>query len=574
MAGQTYGARAIISIDGTPLSPEIERLVRRVVVETDAQAPDGCRIVFEDPQRDVLQRAGVAFHATLKVQAGRTGEDAGHDLFEGKVYSLGVDYDESGAVATVGAFDASYALFNGLHTATYRDVTDSDLAQQLAQEAGIGDVVAESTPVVHEHVSQVNETHWDFLRRRAAEIDYEVRVLGSRLLFQPSTQASEGPEPGGYQSTGRLQLTPGGNLEQLTVRVTAAQQVTEVEVRGWDPQNKRELVATAAARTRSAELPDSPDQLAGGDGDPRYVTTTLPLTTQAEVEAAVAGEAERIASTSAHAEGVARGDPRILPGEAVSIGAVGDRFVGKYTVTTARHVFGGSGYQTQFTVSGRHDRSVLGLVNGNGVRPPRREHGVVLGIVTNISDPENLGRVKVSLPWLADDYESHWARIAGPMAGPDRGLLLPPEVNDEAVIAFEHGDVRRPYIVGFLWNGQDKPPFEGGVDSGPGTVKLRGLRTRKGHEITVSDEDGKEQIELKTSGDKVRLVMTHDDGGLTIETRGDVVVKSEGKTTVESKGDLSLTSDGQGTISARQGLKLESGMGNVTIKGTMVELNP
>ena len=85
-------------------------------------------------------------------------------------------------------------------------------------------------------------------------------------------------------------------------------------------------------------------------------------------------------------------------------------------------------------------------------------YGVVIGIVTNNQDPDKLGRVKVQFPWLSNEDESFWARIASPMAGDKRGIYFLPEVDDEVLVVFEHGDMRFPYVIGALWNGQDSPP--------------------------------------------------------------------------------------------------------------------
>ena len=87
-----------------------------------------------------------------------------------------------------------------------------------------------------------------------------------------------------------------------------------------------------------------------------------------------------------------------------------------------------------------------------------RFFGVTLGLVTNNQDPEKLGRIKVKFPWLSDEDESNWARIITPMAGDDRGMFFLPEVDDEVLVAFEQGDMRFPFVLGSLWNGQDKPP--------------------------------------------------------------------------------------------------------------------
>ena len=85
--------------------------------------------------------------------------------------------------------------------------------------------------------------------------------------------------------------------------------------------------------------------------------------------------------------------------------------------------------------------------------------GVAIAIVTQNNDEEKMCRVKVRFPWHDQPSESYWARLSTPMAGNDRGLVLIPEVGDEVLVAFEREDLRFPYVLGGLWNGQDKPPI-------------------------------------------------------------------------------------------------------------------
>jgi uncharacterized protein involved in type VI secretion and phage assembly len=106
-------------------------------------------------------------------------------------------------------------------------------------------------------------------------------------------------------------------------------------------------------------------------------------------------------------------------------------------------------------------------------------NGVVVGLVTNVDDKTGRGRIKVHFPWLAPDHESDWIRIATLMAGNGRGSFFMPEVNDEALVAFEHGDPRFPYVVGFIWNGKDAPPSE--------YVRERRLESKNGHAIRFLD---------------------------------------------------------------------------------------
>src|SRR5664280_3415392 len=109
----------------------------------------------------------------------------------------------------------------------------------------------------------------------------------------------------------------------------------------------------------------------------------------------------------------------------------------------------------------------------------RRITGVVVGVVTNNQDPDGFGRVKVKFPWLSDVDESDWARVAAPMAGNKRGFYFLPEVDDEVLVAFEHGDVRFPYVLGALWNGKDAPP----ATNGDGKNNVRVIQSRSGHVI-------------------------------------------------------------------------------------------
>src|SRR5689334_14892537 len=91
----------------------------------------------------------------------------------------------------------------------------------------------------------------------------------------------------------------------------------------------------------------------------------------------------------------------------------------------------------------------------------QRENGVVIGIVADLDDPENLGRVRLKLPHLGGEL-TDWTRLATPMGGKGRGLFCRPEKDDEVLILYEHGDPRRSYVVGSLWSREDRPPDDDG----------------------------------------------------------------------------------------------------------------
>ncbi|MEZ4437020.1 MAG: phage baseplate assembly protein V, partial [bacterium] len=151
----------------------------------------------------------------------------------------------------------------------------------------------------------------------------------------------------------------------------------------------------------------------------------------------------------------------------------------------------------------------------------RKMRGVVVGIVSNINDPDQQGRVKVRLPWLDDQggqpIETHWARVAGWYAGNSRGTMFIPELGDEVIVGFTHGDPNHPYVIGAVWNGEHKVPGPGNSD---GKNDHKWFRSRAGHDFEFLDSDGGEQI---------RLVDSSTNNSIVIDTPGDTIT-TEAKT--------------------------------------------
>lgn len=186
--------------------------------------------------------------------------------------------------------------------------------------------------------------------------------------------------------------------------------------------------------------------------------------------------------------------------------------------------------------------------------------GVVVGIVTNNQDPDNMARVRVKFPWLSDDDESWWARMAVPMGGSGRGTYFLPEVDDEVLVAFEHGDVRSPYVVGALWNGKDAPP----TNNSDGKNNIRLIHSRSGHLVRLDDTDGDEKIEVidKTGGNKITIKSS--DNSMSLECTG--------KMTLHATTGMEITCDADIKIQANATMDIES-TAPMTIKGAMVNIN-
>lgn len=179
-----------------------------------------------------------------------------------------------------------------------------------------------------------------------------------------------------------------------------------------------------------------------------------------------------------------------------------------------------------------------------------RINGIASGIVTNNQDPDELGRVKLFFPWLSDDNETDWARVVTQMAGSGMGSFFLPEVDDEVLVAFEHGDINCPYVIGSLWNGKQKPP----ETNSDGKNNIRKITSRSGHEIVLNDDDSgkQEKIEIHTKAGH-KIVMDDSAGGEKIEI-------------VDKTGSNKMVID-----SMQNSINIESAM-QLKIKATTVEI--
>jgi uncharacterized protein involved in type VI secretion and phage assembly len=193
--------------------------------------------------------------------------------------------------------------------------------------------------------------------------------------------------------------------------------------------------------------------------------------------------------------------------------------------------------------------------------------GVAVGLVTNNHDPDGLGRVKVKYPWLGDDDESYWARIVTPMAGNERGVYFLPEVDDEVLVAFEHGSMGHAFVLGGLWNGKDKPP-ESNSDA---KNNHRAIKSRSGHIIRFDDTDGAEKIEIVDKSGENKIVIGSSDKSITIQAKGDITLHADGELKLSGKG-IELKSQMGVTIQGAQNIDV-SASAQLNLKGSLVNIN-
>jgi uncharacterized protein involved in type VI secretion and phage assembly len=196
-----------------------------------------------------------------------------------------------------------------------------------------------------------------------------------------------------------------------------------------------------------------------------------------------------------------------------------------------------------------------------------------------VKDPEERCRVKLKFPWLSADYESDWVRTVQPGAGKQRGAVVLPEVSDEVLVAFDQGDMRRPYVVGGLHNGVDKPKVGPSLVGGDGKVARRGFVSRDGHALIFFDGPAKQGVAVMTMDKGLKISLNKTGMAIKITSNGTVLIKGATDVKVQSDGTMELEAATTMSIKAQASLTIESatininGSGPVAVKGNPLALN-
>lgn len=207
------------------------------------------------------------------------------------------------------------------------------------------------------------------------------------------------------------------------------------------------------------------------------------------------------------------------------------------------------------------------IVNSFGRPFAGQMQGVVEALVIDNVDPMKLGRVKVEFPTLPGLPTSHWARLSMPMAGQSRGWMTIPEIGDEVLVTFMHGDIQHAVVVGSLYNGVDTPPYA----NEDGENNLRVFQSRSGHRVTFDDTEGAERIELVTHNQEIQVIMDGASGVLTVYCGGDIQIEAKDQVSVETE-CFSLSASKSVTIEAGEGVVVQAGTVAGVLGGSQVQI--
>jgi phage protein D/phage baseplate assembly protein gpV len=553
-----------IKLDGSVVDAAVMEKVLELVVDQSSLLPDMFTILLHDPSLEMLDNGPFDLTKEIEIIADKPdGEKV--TLLKGEITALEPDFQEGmTAELSVRGYDKSHRLHREVKTKTFLNVKDSDIASQIAQDGGLQAQV-DTTSTVYNHVFQHNQTDMEFLAQRAWRIGFESFVSEGKLHFRK-------PPDGDAQTTVKW----GDDLLTFRPRMTLAEQVDEVIVKGWDAKKQEAIVGQAQNGKLYPKIGDSKDgaQWANTFGTGKQIIVDQPVISQAEADALAEARLNEISGAFIEADGEAFRRPDIKAGEKIKLEALGNRLSGTYLVTNATHIYSEEGLKTNFTVRGARTGQ---LAEQMSHRPPiERWPGVVPAVVTNTDDPQDEGRVKVKFPWMSDDAESDWARVLGIGAGPEAGFALIPDVNDEVLVAFSHGEFNKPIVLGGLWSEKNiVPPETTGASSGEKPL-VRTWRSRTGHLIVMHD-DSENKIEIKTAGgqsitldDQNKEVIITGTGKMNVGAQQNITIEGQANLDIKTTGDINMESTGNMTLKGTQ-LTLE-GTAKATLKAPTVSV--
>ncbi|BAZ16685.1 Rhs element Vgr protein [Calothrix sp. NIES-4071] len=597
-----YLALPKIEIGGQAASPELVKDLLQITVEESLHLPAMFTLVVHNSYLPTNKKSEYkpwrhekVFEIGKKVKIGfssSTTKDANFKqdkegfLIEGEITAIEVHFnDKSEAPIIVRGYDMSHRLHRGRHNRSFLNDTDSGIVRKIAQEAGIQLGKIDNSGGVHEYVFQENQTNMEFLRQRAARIGFELFIEEGKINFcKPESKEA-------------VELKWLDEISSFSTRVTSTEQVSSVEVRSWDYTQKKLITSTA----KSEKLVTNTGNKQGSNSSNKFNMRKPPQMTVVDKPVFTAKEAEKMAQALCdelggefvYADAKAEGNPKIRPGRVVTLKDMGERFSGKYYITETRHFYNQRVYTTEFSVRGLRSGNLYTSISPQTHLQPGQTF--LVGVVTNNQDPKGLSRVKVKFPTLTEEHESYWARMVSIGAGSGRGTDWLPEINDEVLVGFEHGDIHRPYIIGSVWNGKDKPPTPVRDSVMNGKVRLRTFKTRVGHELQFVDEDkaasntgvyietkGRNKIsindtrkfiEIKTSAGQ-RILVNDLDGSITI--RANTTITNTATASIFSRA-TSIDSTAGGNMSMKSGAAMSMTAGaaiNMAATGAITITTP
>ncbi len=496
--------QVIFEADGISLTGQQVRALGQVRVQQRLSLPTQFELVFRDPPGPLTEIARLSPGTRLRGLV----QGESETLFDGEVTAIEHVYEAAhGQELRVRGYDLLHRLRKRQTLQAYLQVTLFDLARELVADLGFTVEGTEQGPV------------WQrLIQNRPSDFDLLVELAeacGLYLYLHDSVLELLTLDGSGMP----IALILGESLFEARIEVNGDTATQSAQVNGWNPLQAQTHEGTATAPRVGRDIPAGviPTQV-GGSG--KRVLINPAVQDDAHASALAQAELDRRVAREVTLWGVAEGNPRLRPGAQVEIAGVAPSLQGTYVLTSVNHII--------------DERS--GFVSEISTLPPiphTRETRVVaaFGVVTRVDDPDNLGRIKVSLPTYGD-VETEWMGVLAPGAGGRKGLVTLPDVGDHVLVIFADADPTQGIVLGGLY-GTGEPP-DSGVEGGK--VQRYTLVTPGGQLIRLDDAK--------------RLVHVEDSTGSFVEL-------APGKVSLHAAVDLQIEAPGQAIVIRGQTIDFE-----------------
>ncbi len=508
--------RLSLRLDGKDQPVAVLRALGEVRVQQRLSLPTLCELTFFEPPIDTkpepFAMPGMALE--LRVEGFRD------NLFAGEVVAIEAEYAGGrGEGLRLRAYDPLYRLRRRQPQRVHKQITCAELARDLIADLGL-EVDAREHGPAWRHLLQHDQTDFDLLADVAARSGLYFTLRGSELLIL--SLARSDPE---------LNLALGQSLLEARFEINADPASRSVMALAWDPWS---------AEARAGASKDAHSRGQGSPLDPGLRAEVRTLTgnaaqTDDEMATLAQRELDRRACCERLLWGVADGNPAIRPGAQLNVTGVARPFEGQYVATAATHLIDRErGYQTE--------------IDTHPPMPPAPRAAVAasLGIVTDVEDPEAMGRTRVELPAYGG-LETEWLEVSLPAAGKDKGLVALPDVGDRVLVLFVGDNPTQAVVLGGLY-GTGGPADPGVADS---RIARYTMATPGGQRLQLSDTDNRVLLETKKNSD-LRLspgrARIHNGSGSYVDLRGKQV-----------------------SVRAAEHLVLEAPGGKVTVRGARID---
>jgi type VI secretion system secreted protein VgrG len=505
------------------------------------------------------------------------GETSSSDnTFKGLITEVGMQQSQGlwGSVILKG-YSPTFLMESGENYASYYKKSLTSIVQDITGKMAVHDMhinVKPKNTKTFDYICQYKESNFSFVNRLAAEYGEWFFYNGEDLYFGKPGQQS------------KVELIYGEHIDDMSFamrivpskvthfsynsaddKVNKANSPSSVD--GAGTYTKRalsasdELFKTAVVQPASIRTPDK-QQL------DEYAKTQKGIQAASTVLLTAHGDNPKV-KLGCHV------DIKVAQKERQS-GETPEH--GEYLVTGITHHLSGTG---EYTHTFEALPSTTNYLPVNAQKPVAETQ---MAIVKDNKDPNNMGRVRVSMLWQEDKGEmTDWIRVLTPDAGTsdkvgkNRGFVFIPEVNDQVFVSFRYNDPTRPFVLGSAFHGKSG----GGGGSGN---KTKSLTTRSGSTVTLDDDKGS----VTVSDPSGNTIVLNGDGTMTVTAPNkidfnskEININGSDKVNVSSKlidvngtdkvsmESKEITADGSIKVSVNSKTKVEMGAPSTNIEGKM-----